>query len=119
MVLIVTAILVFFIVLSLAQEVNRRLHVQAQIRELQTQVDSMQKHIVELQQLNEYFRTPDYKERLAREQLNYRAPGEKVVLIPENTSTASQGATKPISAATQLSTPLKWWYVFFVNSKQS
>ena len=119
MVLIATGAIVLLIVLSLAQEVNRRWQVQTQIRELQSQVDAMQKHLVELQQLNEYFKTPDYQERLAREQLNYRAPGEKVVLIPEPAAGDQQTAAPSSPAAPQLSNPLKWWYLFFVNTKNS
>jgi cell division protein FtsB len=119
MVLLVTGVAILLIILSLAQEANRRWQVQTQIRELQSQVDSMQKHLVELQQLNEYFRTPDYKERLAREQLNYKAPGEKVVLIPETSSTPAQQQTLTTPQQSQLSNPLKWWYLFFVNTKNS
>lgn len=119
-VLIVASIIVLLIILSLAQEVNRRWQVQNQIHELQSQVDSMQKHLVELQQLNEYFRTPDYQERIAREQLNYRAPGEKVVLIPETASSNNNQTIAPTAPTTpQQSNPLKWWYLFFVNTKNS
>lgn len=118
-VLIVASIIVLLIILSLAQEVNRRWQVQNQIHELQSQVDSMQKHLVELQQLNEYFRTPDYQERIAREQLNYHAPGEKVVLIPEVASSNNQTTTPTAPSAPQQSNPIKWWYLFFVNTKNS
>ena len=118
-VLITASIIVLLIILSLAQEVNRRWQVQNQIHELQSQVDSMQKHLVELQQLNEYFKTSDYKERLAREQLNYRAPGEKVVLIPETAASNNQAPTTTAAATPLQSNPLKWWYLFFVNTKNS
>ncbi|MCE9643525.1 MAG: septum formation initiator family protein [Candidatus Andersenbacteria bacterium] len=118
-VLITASIIVLLIILSLAQEVNRRWQVQNQIHELQSQVDSMQKHLVELQQLNEYFKTSDYKERLAREQLNYRAPGEKVVLIPETAASNNQTPTTTATATPPQSNPLKWWYLFFVNTKNS
>lgn len=118
-VLISASIIVLLIIFSLAQEVNRRLQVQNQIHELQSQVDSMQKHLVELQQLNEYFRTSDYKERLAREQLNYKAPGEKVVLIPETSSSQEQQTTQQTQKTPSQSNPTKWWYLFFVNTKNS
>lgn len=118
-VLLITIIVVILIVFSLAQEANRRWQAQTQIRELQSQVDNMQKHLVELQQLNEYFRTNDYRERIAREQLNYRAPGEKVVLIPETSTPNQQAAALKEEPAASVSTPLKWWYLFFVNTKNS
>ncbi|HSX24727.1 MAG TPA: septum formation initiator family protein [Candidatus Andersenbacteria bacterium] len=118
-VLLVTSIIVILIIFSLAQEVNRRLQVQSQIHELQSQVDSMQKHLIELQQLNEYFKTPDYQERIAREQLNYRAPGEKVVLIPETGTSSQQETTQTQQDTAPISIPLKWWYLFFVTPKNS
>lgn len=119
MVFIITGIIILLIVLSLAQEANRRWQVQTKIRELQIQVDSMQKHVVELQQLNEYFRTPDYQERIAREQLNYRAPGEKVVLIPEISSTSTKPTPQGAEPIINIPTPLKWWYLFFVPNTHS
>ncbi len=110
-------IIVLAIVLSLAQEMNRRFEVQKQIRTLQTEANSMEKHIIELEQLNEYFSTSDYRERVAREQLNFRAEGEKVVLIPANTSLKEQTNGQQKEVRVQLSIPMKWWYAFFVDSK--
>lgn len=113
----VTAVVALLILFSLAQEMNRRWQVQREVTRLEADVNKMERKVVELEQLNEYFSTPDYKERLAREQLNYRAPGEKVVLIPERVAGAQQ--TNPSSKTTQdtpRSTPLKWWYLFFVDT---
>jgi len=111
-----TGIVVLLILFSLAQEMNRRWQVQREVTKLETDVNKMERKVVELEQLNEYFSTQDYKERLAREQLNYRAPDEKVVLIPERVAGAQQTnpATKKQDA--KLSIPLQWWYLFFVQS---
>lgn len=114
MVFLATVFVVLLIIISLAQEVNRRWQVQSQIHVLQNQVDGMQQHVVELTQLNEYFRTSDYKERLAREQLNYRAPGEKVVLIPEKDSTSKTPLPENQSIK-QLPNALAWWHLFFAQ----
>lgn len=108
----VIAILILF---SLAQEANRRWQIQREVARLETDVRDAEKSILALQQLNEYFKTSDYKERLAREQLNFRAPGEKVVLIPEKDGVPQTGKNIATSQERPLSIPLKWWYIFFVD----
>ncbi|MDA1168802.1 MAG: septum formation initiator family protein [bacterium] len=115
-ILIATAIIAVLILFSLAQEMNRRWQVQREVTRLEADVNKMERKVVELEQLNAYFSTQDYKERLAREQLNFRAPGEKVVLIPERVAGAQQtNPTASIADAT-LSIPLRWWYLFFVQT---
>lgn len=110
----VTAIVVVGLLVSLAQEMNRRLQVQREVNKLELEVQKLEKNVIELANLNQYFRTDAYQERLAREKLNYQAPGEKVVLIPENQgSTLSPEAQGP--AETKLfSIPERWWRAFFV-----
>ncbi len=114
----VTGVIALLILFSLAQEANRRWQVQREVSRLEREVSTMEKSLVALEQLNEYFRTPDYKERLAREQLNFRAPGEKVVLIPERDGVPVTTAKTPQEPKV-MSVPLKWWYLFFVDSRNT
>jgi cell division protein FtsB len=116
LILSITGIIALLILFSLAQEMNRRWQVQREVTRLQTDVNKMERKVIELEQLNEYFSTPDYKERLAREQLNYRAPGEKVVLIPERVAGIQQTAASREEEKKVRSNPLKWWYLFFVDT---
>ncbi len=102
-----------FLFFSLAQEMNRRLQVQHEVQKLQREVQDMQRTVISLENLNQYFRTDDYQERLAREKLNYQAPGEKVVLIPDG-AFAKPETTTPTKAAAIMSTPERWWRAFFV-----
>lgn len=113
-VLIVTAVVTIFLLLALAQEMNRRWQVQREVSRLEEEVGTMEKRVVELEQLNDYFRTSAYLERVAREKLNYRAPGEHVVLIPEDAAIAaepSEGSSPEHSVAVWE----RWWRVFFVE----
>ncbi|MEK7499613.1 MAG: septum formation initiator family protein [Patescibacteria group bacterium] len=115
-ILVGTTIIAILILFSLAQEMNRRWQVQREVTRLEADVNKMERKVVELEQLNAYFSTQDYKERLAREQLNYRAPGEKVVLIPERVAGAIQTNASVNTPEASLSIPLRWWYLFFVQS---
>lgn len=114
----VVAAIVLLLFVSLAQEMNRRWQVQRQIEELETQVNDMQRNVTHLQNLNQYFRTDDYQERLAREKLGYQAPGEKVVLIPENVAQAATQA-QPDDRPTPVGIPERWWRLFFVGDDRN
>lgn len=116
-IVIIAAIVSIFLLASLAQEVNRRWQVQREVARLSEEVREMEHQVVQLDNLNKYFATEDYQERVAREQLNYQAPGENVVLIPdppEEVAVASSEVTEPQQP---LSIPEKWWQVFFVDER--
>lgn len=114
-VLAVTSVIVALILVSLGQEVNRRWQTARQIQQLQQEVHQSQKEVVELENLNQYFSTADYQERLAREKLNYQAPGEHVIAIPDTPSTPTPSAATP--TASKNSIALTWWKRFFVEQK--
>ncbi len=110
----VTAVIVLFIMLSLAQEMNRRWQVQKEVARLEGEVRELANSVVELDNLNQYFRTDDFQERLAREKLNYRAPGEEVVLIPEQELNPVNEETPDLERGDLPSSlPLRWWNQFF------
>jgi cell division protein FtsB len=112
-ILLVAGAITFLILISIAQEMNRRWQYQAEVDKLEESVKKMEKDVTALENLNHYFRTEDYQERLAREKLNYRAPGEKVVLIPSD-STVTSAATEPLPDTVEtLSIPRRWWKIFF------
>lgn len=109
-----TTVIVLLILFSLGQEMNRRWQIEREVAKLEQEADEVQKHVTELANLNQYFRTPDFQERLAREKLNYRAPGEEVVLIPEDEQVSEVPLeSQQIHRETLVSIPLKWWNAFF------
>ncbi len=114
-VLVVAGIITVFILLALAQETNRRWQVQREVRRLEAEVGDMEKQVVELDQLNQYFRTQAYLERVAREKLNYQAAGEQVVLIPEEAGTADTAQADRLDEERRVPAWLRWWEVFFVD----
>lgn len=115
--IIITAagIIVILILFSLAQEMNRRLQIQKEVVALEQEVQGMEKKIVEMAQLNQYFRTDAFQERMAREKLNYRASGEEVVLIPEENFDDAKTA-EATGELKKTAIPIKWWQAFFDNS---
>lgn len=111
----VAGVIIVLLLISLAQEMNRRLQVQREVQKLQQDVHGLERNVIGLENLNQYFRTDAYQERLAREKLNYQAPGEKVVLIPEEQQTdRSPEMAEPTDD--HISIPEGWWRAFFVPS---
>lgn len=100
---------------SFLQEINRRWHYQQEVHRLTAEVEQLEQETIVLARLNQYFTTAEYQERQAREKLNYRAPGEKVVLIPHNAKNTIATQPKTQQRAAALSIPEQWWHVFFVD----
>ena len=111
----VAGVIVLLIVIALAQEMNRRFEVQREVQRLEKEVQGMQRQVIELENLNQYFATEDYQERLARENLNYAAEGETVVLIPDKQADGELATSDLAVPEDPPSIPLKWWYIFFVQ----
>jgi hypothetical protein len=112
LIIITLGIGVFFFFLF-AQELNRRWHYQREVRRLEQGVQELERNTVALQHLNQYFNTNEYQERLAREKLNFKAPDEKVVLIPQNPAGKPSAAPAATQPAEPVLIPLAWWRAFF------
>src|SRR5581483_5979468 len=106
-------VIALFIAVSFAQELHRRWQYQTQVDQLEQTAHDIEKNVTELSNLNQYFQTPEYVERIAREKLNYRAPGEKVVLIPEDQQAQDTTNNAPRLHDKATPIPLQWWHTFF------
>jgi cell division protein FtsB len=106
------SIIVLFILISLVQEMNRRLQVHREVALLEAEVRELETSIIEMENLNQYFRTEAFQERMAREKLNYRAPGEEVVLLTPD-QTVREVPLAEETSPPLVSIPRRWWDVFF------
>lgn len=112
LILAAAVVVVLFILVSLAQEMNRRIQIQREVAELNQEVRGLDKEIAEMENLNQYFRSDAFQERMAREKMDYRAPGEEVVLIPEvlgKQTVVEESVVESVS----VSIPERWWRLFF------
>ena len=105
----IVALLVF---ISLGQEMNRRLQIQREVERLERDVKELEKNIIAETNLNQYFRTDAFQERMAREKLNFQAEGEQVILIPSDFEVQVPENVAD-DAGRELSIPRLWWNVFF------
>ena len=110
----VSIVAVLFLLVSLAQEMNRRIAIQREVSRFEQEVQTMQRKVVELENLNQYFRTDAFQDRLAREKLNYRGEGEKVVFVPDTENAPEEAKSLEVKPR-EYSIPEKWWRIFFVD----
>jgi len=115
-VLAAAAIIALLIIFSLVQEMNHRLSVQREIVRLENEASKLEKSLIQMENLNQYFKTDDFAELMAREKLNYRAEGEKVVLIPEGETAPDESSEA--EKTDERSIPKRWWDAFFTKPLQ-
>ena len=104
--------------------IQRNFQFQRQVDQLRQEVALMELENDTLQYKIAYYKTPEYAELAARDNLNKAAPGEKVLVLPSNASNAEEnkvptnadGETTP---AQQQSNFQQWLYFLFRKDKQS
>jgi cell division protein FtsB len=86
---------------------HKRAQIQKEINQIVQQQQALQQKNQDLATSLDLLNTQDYKEKIAREQLNLKKDGEIVVNF-------SQAQTpEQTSSQTQESNPQKWWRYFF------
>jgi len=73
--------LVFFLIVTNLKIYQRRSILNARIAELKKEVEILEDRNKNLKENIDYVESEDYLERVAREQLNMKKPGEEVVVI--------------------------------------
>jgi cell division protein FtsB len=108
-------VVLVFILFSLGKAALKKHEVDTEIQKLQTQVSSLQNQDTELSGLIQYFKTQNFQERQAREDLGLKKPGETIVAIASTNATdAPVFSDSAQSNTSQISNPKKWWNYFFI-----
>ncbi len=95
----------------LGKELRKTYQIRREIQKLQAGIATYQSKNEEILKLINYFKTPEYRERQARQLLNLQKPGEFAVALPpssEETETPPGDAPKPPESNLYL-----WWNYFF------
>ena len=92
---------------------NYRIH--QSVTRLDTELNEIKQHNLELKSLLAYYQTESYKEKQARARFNYQRPGERVVAVPypagEEPSITQPGPET--KSATPPTNPEQWVEYFF------
>ncbi len=99
---------------SLFKETYKKRQIQEEVEQLQTQVVSLEQGNQKLKGLIEYFRTQNFSEKEAREKLNVKKEGEKVVILRSQDNQKENSQEEDLEEEDLLiPNPLKWWAYFF------
>ena len=109
---IVTLIIVLIFLADLKfKQYKSQKEIEKQTQSLQAQADALDKQNNDLNQSLQYLSSDSFKERVARQQLNYKKQGESVYGFTE----AAPQATNPAVAQSNISDAQKWWNYFFTE----
>lgn len=108
-------VVVFVLGSALSRELYREYQIKNEISKLQQEIESMEKDNYELSQLLEYYQTDEYKEAEARQRLNLKGEGEKVVMIENKESSAEGIPDEAQSQKDKSPNYVKWWNYFFAS----
>lgn len=110
---------VAMISLAVVKETYRRHQIQQEIEDLRNQANNKERDNQKLKGLIEYFKTSDFQEKEAKENLNVQREGEQVLLVKGNRQkedkTTSDLENKPVPKEDQRSNSRKWWDYFFAS----
>lgn len=102
---------------SLAQEFRRRYLLEQQVRALRSDIEARGRKIADLKHIREYLSTDAYVERAAREKLNYRKPGEQVVIVPSAASPTPKTRPEPERQRASSPSPARAWFALLFGAR--
>lgn len=101
----------FFGLVSLGREINRRLVLKKEFSNLENQINLLEIENQQILKEIEQMQTDYFKERQARLKLGLQKPGEQVVVIQDNESAEVESKIKYLGK--EISNFRFWWSYFF------
>ncbi len=118
-ILIVEFIVAIYMLIALTTSEYESFRVERYIEEFEQRNQEIAVENTELKDQYEYFTSPEYQEKIAKQNFGLVRPGEEVLIIPESSTVSDEEEyqNKLISERERfyrdLNVPLKWWYFFF------
>lgn len=118
-------LILLFTSVELVKEIINKRELQKNIDELSVKVDDLKKRNTDLSSMITYFQSLDFVEQEARTKLNFRKPGENIIIVAGSVENSdgqviSNGEINLNTEANQLinskSNPQKWLEYFFANN---
>lgn len=99
-------IIALYIAVYLVQTVKRNYDLQQEIGGLEQQITDLRIEQDQLKYKIQYYQTESFKEKEARDKLGLQAPGESVIILPQDKQTEKQTEDQP--QKTRKSNPEQW-----------
>jgi cell division protein FtsL len=118
-IIIVEFIVVLYMIIALTTSEYNSYKIQQYITEFEEQNKILAVENDSLKYQYEYFTSPEYQEKIAKQNFGLINPGERVLIIPEAGSLSAEEEFEQtviherIKFYQDLPNPVKWWYYFF------
>jgi cell division protein FtsB len=118
-ILIAEFIVAIYMVIALTTSEYNSYKIEQYIKEFEAENQVLLEENNTLNDKYEYFTSPEYQEKIAKQNFGLVNPGEKVLIIPENSNMTAEEefqnnvSTERIRFYRDLPNAVKWWYYFF------
>ncbi len=113
-----------FVGFSTYKETRKKQQIEEEINKLQEEANEINRENLSLEEKIYYLESDEFKEKEAKEKLNLRSPGEKVVIIKPSLTkdeeseenlqnNKNEESEKSLAALDARTNPKKWWDYFF------
>lgn len=118
-ILIAEFVVAIYMVIALTTSEYNSYKIQQYIEKFEKDNQLLAEENNQLQDQYEYFSSPEYKEKIAKQNFGLINPGEKVLIIPEKSIMTPEEefidtvVTQRVKFYQDLPNAIKWWYYFF------
>jgi len=119
--LLVGVIAFMLVTYALFKETYKKYQIQKEVETLRVEAEDLEKKNEKMRGLVEYFKTDNYSEKEAREKLNLKKEGEKVVVLRSDDSPNKEvrpGTEDLPRQEINMPNPIKWWDYFFKRNNK-
>jgi len=112
-------VLIVLISFPLARTVSKRYRIDEEVRDLEKEIVELESRNKDFKELITYLESDQFVEEQARLNLGLKKEGEEVVVIKEQGENVDTQAGEDVldNDIEFYSNPRKWWYYFFIKSK--
>ncbi len=111
--LVLTLISLVYVAIALGREAYRKYQIEKEVSSLEEQISLLGQDNLKLSELLGYFQKESFKEKEARAKLNFKKPGEKVIILTP--SEEEPMTEEELQKEEEISNIQKWWNYFFKN----
>ena len=118
-VLIIEFIVAIYMLIALTTSEFESFQVERYIGEFEQQNQEIALENEDLKNEYDYFSSPQYQEKIAKQNFGLINPGEEVLIIPDQSHVSDEEEFENLLLSDRekfyhdMSNPVKWWYFFF------